>query len=766
MNRSFLVAIILYVVLTGNLRLQTNLLSAMSPCYQRLTEEELKRNSHGPMLVYNWTADSLGPIISPEYFPSIKENHAVEKAVWRHELDVPLHLLKRGMLPDADKDVLYPGFPTMRHLKYKTSIKKCKVKVFDQPSRNENMMLQIVPTATTDPALEELAAKILGQVVWVGWPHLTRAKVLSISNEKIRLHYNNQNPELPYTTEHNTGNLHQQWISERSTIIEHNMNRLGIELGDVKVIIHAVNLRGYKYVIQDGSCMVMEDQWCSVPCGYAWQAVVCGALAPSAPVKYRTPLEAYPPGDHVFLLTMGHKNKVQDIAAWLKSQPHSSAPRRECGSEALEPEEMRALYNTLETQIRDLKDKEKNVTLHVKWSLLYKGRITWLTSSSRLKWSPGMASDHVGYMECELHEGNIQPDVKADYRMYDRVVCVASNITVPLGSKGTITAIYQPSNGNTVRLSDKLNASPSYQVMFDEPFPGAMKEDLFEEARFYRMQPAHILNISYGRKLRTASEPQGFEYNQSAQHNYTCNSQPPTVLRRDDGHYSAFASYSPPREIKTPVIEHKPIVNNNVKNGQTPDSATNLLRSLLRISEAEADGSRSNKNVPETNSNWRSRSDKATSPNKTTQNNWRREANTYSQGEWSNTQRQKPIGMPSMPYPCFGASPPRPHQPQSFPKHLPDNIKSVPQPAQQTNRQVNNGEKYSNPFVPLQVQTSRRRVQNSSGSSQRRDLEGLPTPKVIHPTPNNTLFNVQPQQNRPQRKKKPRIAANLPFQMD
>nr|XP_032510846.1 5'-3' exoribonuclease 1-like [Danaus plexippus plexippus] len=155
---------------------ETNLLSAMSPCYQRLTEEELKRNSHGPMLVYNWTADSLGPIISPEYFPSIKENHAVEKAVWRHELDVPLHLLKRGMLPDADKDVLYPGFPTMRHLKYKTSIKKCKVKVFDQPSRNENMMLQIVPTATTDPALEELAAKILGQVVWVGWPHLTRAK--------------------------------------------------------------------------------------------------------------------------------------------------------------------------------------------------------------------------------------------------------------------------------------------------------------------------------------------------------------------------------------------------------------------------------------------------------------------------------------------------------------------------------------------------------------------------------------------------------------
>lgn len=67
-------------------------------------------------------------------------------------------------------------------------------------------------------------------------------------------------------------------------------------------------------------------------------------------------------------------------------------------------------------------------------------------------------------LQPDLHEGNIAPDLRADYKMYDRIVCVARNITVPLGAKGTITAIYQPADGNTVRLSDKINVQPTYQV--------------------------------------------------------------------------------------------------------------------------------------------------------------------------------------------------------------------------------------------------------------------------------------------------------------
>ncbi|KAH9634242.1 hypothetical protein HF086_012704 [Spodoptera exigua] len=117
------------------------------------------------------------------------------------------------------------------------------------------------------------------------------------------------------------------------------------------------------------------------------------------------------------------KNKAQDIAQWIKAQPHSRAARRECGSEALEPEEMKALADDLDKQIAALKEKEKKP---------------------------------------ELHSGNLCPDPRADFRLYDRVVCVAAHVTAPLAAAGTVVAVIAPAAANTVRLSDKLNADNSY----------------------------------------------------------------------------------------------------------------------------------------------------------------------------------------------------------------------------------------------------------------------------------------------------------------
>ncbi|XP_047526859.1 5'-3' exoribonuclease 1 isoform X3 [Vanessa atalanta] len=900
---------------------ETNLLSAMAPCYQRLTEEELKRNTHGPMLVYTRTTENLGPIIAPDYFSPIAENHAKEIAVWRTELDVPASELKRGMLPNVDRELLYPGFPTMRHLKYKTSLKKCKVKVFDQPSRNESMIVEIIPTETTDPLLEDAARKLLGKIIWVGWPHLTQAKVISVSNEKLRLHHidkqNNNLDGVSFSTEPNVGNLHKQWISERSTIIEHNMNRLGIELGEVKVIVHALNLKGYKYVVEDNVSMALEEQWCTVSCGYALQATL--ATLPGAqqrpPARYLTPQQAYPPGDQVFLLTQGQyygclatvvsadtqrsgrikvcvrerpeprpraqpaacayraahhaaaacgistqmlsritgtvlvvlgerndlptegqskvnvglnlkfnkknqevsgytrrcklsnswlysercvslvknyaqqfpdlfdklayspscdvyfesdlwpqevgKDKPQDVVQWLKSQPHGAAARRECGSDALEPEEMRALCDDLQRQLQLLEGQEKNVTLHVKWNLLYKP---------------------------ELQLGSAGAEAAGACRLYDRVVCVAgaggAGGAALAGARGTVTAVLRAAAHNTVRLADRLNAQPAYQVMLDEPCAAAHTEDLFPEPRFYRMLPHNLLNISYGRKLREAvSETEPFNYG------------PPTVLRRD-GHNSAFASYSPPRELKTPVAETRTnATNNNVTNGppQPQDNATNLLRSLLKISESEAEASKKNhkiQNHQEPNSSWRIKNDypATSSPNNVNhlfwnlfsgpqQQNWRKD-NSYNRPqpykEWTNS-TYKPAGalppFPSfVPPECvFPAHLPPPAWTQAPPPPPQQDIKTIPLPSQSiVNTGVppstNSADKLSNPFVPLQVQTSQRsRRADTAGSA--RPAPRAPPARAPAPPP-AALIPQQQTTSRPQRKKKPRIAANLPFQMD
>ncbi|XP_053603077.1 5'-3' exoribonuclease 1 isoform X2 [Plodia interpunctella] len=928
---------------------EANLLSAMSPCYQRLTDDEIKRNTHGPMLVYNWTKTSQGPAAAPEYFPTIQDCHAVENRVWRAELDVPLDVLKRGMLPNADRYLLYPGFPTMRHLKYTTTIKKCKVQVFDQPSRNENMMIQLIPEPYVNDPVETVAQELLGKVIWAGWPHLTKAKVISVSNEAKRLHYvdkenNNVNGVVSYTTEQNLGNLHKQWISERSTIFEHNQNRLGIELNEVNIIIHAVNLKGYKYLVQDNSRIVLEPEWCSVPCGYAYQAIVKDVKEHVLQLagKFSTPQEAYPPGEPVFLLTQGQyygclatvvdsesirsgrikvsvreteeavpsaragaacyrpaqraaaaagissqllsrltgtvlvvmgeandlptenqaktniglnlkfnkknqevsgytrrckttnawlysdrcielvkgycrefpdlvntlatsmgndiffegdlfpghvgEKKPQEVVQWIKSQAQFSATRRECGSEALEPEELRALCDALLPQLQRLRDAEKKVTLHVKWTLLYKP---------------------------ELHEGNIQPDPTADYKMYDRIVCTARNITVPLGARGTITAIYKPSNVNTVRLADKLNAEPTYQVMFDEPFPGAMTEELFKEARFYRMLPSNMLNVSYGRKLRHLVRLASDDVFLHA----------PALLRRDDGHHSAFACYSPPGDAKTPTNESRNVPATTPANSSdSPQDATHLLRSLLKISDSD-DSKKNGKNASE--QNWRVKTEptvQTPQPQRLPQQNWRKENSSahkpgiyQNPAEWANSNFKNQ--MPHIPpYPTFGQPfhGPGPAQipfPQfqnphfqrhynqdrpryqnqgfqqnqfqnqhQFPKHLPSvtaannlapswatgqNKPNTNQQSANPNPVPNNGEKINNPFVPLQVQTSQRRNQNPGSSTAKKEETSAPQ-NMSKPQP-VSYNNVAPPQQyhpRPMRKKKPRIAANLPFQTD
>ncbi|KAL4710436.1 hypothetical protein ACJJTC_008838 [Scirpophaga incertulas] len=184
----------------------------------------------------------------------------------------------------------------------------------------------------------------------------------------------------------------------------------------------------------------------------------------------------------------------------------------------------------------------------------------------------------------ELHEGNIRPDPSSYFKVYDRVVCVSRKLVPPFGATGTITAVFHPMmNSNTVRLSDKLNADPTYQVMFDETFPGATLEDLFDVPRFYRMQPTNLLNISYGRKQnepkqfnvqktqyaesfsrqpQQQQQPQPQQQRQQVQQQQQQQQQPqqqqqqqqqqpqppggggrpPTLLRRDAQH-SAFASY-------------------------------------------------------------------------------------------------------------------------------------------------------------------------------------------------------------------------------
>lgn len=61
-----------------------------------------------------------------------------------------------------------------------------RIKVFQQPSRNESMIISIDETPI-EVNIKGLAKQFIGQEVFIGWPHLRLAKVFAVSDSKTRI---------------------------------------------------------------------------------------------------------------------------------------------------------------------------------------------------------------------------------------------------------------------------------------------------------------------------------------------------------------------------------------------------------------------------------------------------------------------------------------------------------------------------------------------------------------------------------------------------
>lgn len=60
-------------------------------------------------------------------------------------------------------------------------MKNARTRVFDQPSRNESMIILLQPHQTVN--IQDVAAALLGKEIFVGWPHLTEGKVISVMDQ-------------------------------------------------------------------------------------------------------------------------------------------------------------------------------------------------------------------------------------------------------------------------------------------------------------------------------------------------------------------------------------------------------------------------------------------------------------------------------------------------------------------------------------------------------------------------------------------------------
>ncbi|XP_078043775.1 5'-3' exoribonuclease pacman isoform X2 [Augochlora pura] len=285
------------------------LLDAMAPHYFKLTLDQLARNKHGPMCLYFYTEEDMGVHKAPEYFPDTLHNHAAVKLINSEDIIIPREKLIRGLHPKVKLEIYCPGFPMLQHIKHTASLEMAKVTVFEHHSCRESMILHIEPPLETD--FKSVTSELLGKIVYVSWPFLTEAQVMAVSTSSSKLSL--IDPQADYSPENikekELKAAHQTvWNSQAKQITDTNKGRLGIEVGEIKILVHVRLMIGSKYIFNRHGKLHFEKQWSNMLTAYAYQTVVKDLSVHNCNITllYTTIENIFMPGTICFLLGHPH----------------------------------------------------------------------------------------------------------------------------------------------------------------------------------------------------------------------------------------------------------------------------------------------------------------------------------------------------------------------------------------------------------------------------------------------------------------------------
>ncbi|XP_002730377.1 5'-3' exoribonuclease 1-like [Saccoglossus kowalevskii] len=297
------------------------LLDAMAPLNNILTDEEKRRNSHGPHLLYTYDKELsfCYPSSLPGVFTDINCSHAKCEEVPLDAFRIDISKMRKGLLVGTKQGVFYPGFPTMRHVPHKAQLKKEGVKVFQMNSRGDNMMLYIMNDS--EPEIEKVANELLGKTIFAGWPHLQEVRVVSVTDDQFRYELKeskSKNPAHNGTSEiicyEQSDREAARWVKEVQSITEHYRGRKGVEIGQTFVIVYATPMAGRRYVCGAGGLITLEKQWESTPTTFALQTTVKDIAAYDPSFKQFSNLEdLFPPESECFMLGTPHYGCMGEV---------------------------------------------------------------------------------------------------------------------------------------------------------------------------------------------------------------------------------------------------------------------------------------------------------------------------------------------------------------------------------------------------------------------------------------------------------------------
>lgn len=322
---------------------ERRLLAAMKPKDALLSAEEKERNEFGVTLkfTYSPSVDFTYPSSLSGIFPDITHCRCVENIFELPTMEgLAIHVglvngVKLGQSALA-------GFPSLRTLAHSANLGFHGVSIFQQDSRNESMIVTILDSEKRGNV--ELAKSQLGRRVHVGYPFLSEARVVRVSDELFNYCLPPSGDGPPVAIPHGPADI-SMWRRKAERIEGSYSKRLGILIGQVESMVHVEMLKGLKKT-DDGSTIKEYAEVPGIETDYASQLVVTDVLSEDLRFIEKAALpieEEFPVGTRAFFLgefsygrpleVVGHTSNRADI--WV-STTRGKAPEfgREIAKEA------------------------------------------------------------------------------------------------------------------------------------------------------------------------------------------------------------------------------------------------------------------------------------------------------------------------------------------------------------------------------------------------------------------------------------------------
>ncbi|KAK0727930.1 XRN 5'-3' exonuclease N-terminus-domain-containing protein [Lasiosphaeria miniovina] len=221
---------------------EKRLLSAMGPKNELLSDDQKTRNDFGVALKFTYSdeMDYLYPSSLVDVFPPIPHCHCVENIF---ELPPVEGLQYRSGLTDGAllSVSALAGFPTLATLPYTATLGYHGVNVFQQDSRNESMVVNLLGTETRTKV--GLAKTKLGQRCFVGYPFLQEAKIVRVSDELFDYVLAEDGSGQVVQVHHSHRDI-EEWSKKADKIENFYSKRLGILISQVESLVHVQMLKG------------------------------------------------------------------------------------------------------------------------------------------------------------------------------------------------------------------------------------------------------------------------------------------------------------------------------------------------------------------------------------------------------------------------------------------------------------------------------------------------------------------------------------------